>query len=95
MKKTILFILVLLSQYLSTAQIEAVEKGYLVSKMTEDAVHEMNEALEIHPSASFNKNLIAWKMSDMIFQRLSFNYQHVFGEDGKIAVYLPVSVFFW
>lgn len=94
MKKLLLLIIVLLAQYHAHAQMEATEQKYLVTKITDETVQELDEVLEIQPAVTFNKYFVSWKMSDMIFQRLSFTYQHILGAEGKIAIYMPVSVFF-
>ncbi len=94
MRKLIILITFIFSVSYSNAQQESVEKNYLAIKMTDNVVQDLNDALDAQQTEAFNKNLFSWKMSDMIFQRLSFTYQHIFGEEGKIAIYIPVSFYF-
>jgi len=37
---------------------------------------------------------ISWKMSDMILERASFQYQFITGKEGKIGIYIPFSIHF-
>lgn len=37
---------------------------------------------------------LSWKMSDMILERASFQYQFITGKEGKLGIYIPFSIHF-
>ena len=45
-------------------------------------------------STEFRKNNITFALSDVILKRLSFQYERVIGQEGKLSITLPVSYAF-
>ena len=41
---------------------------------------------------SFLRNNLSFMMSDVVMKRISFEYEHVFGDNGNMAINIPASV---
>lgn len=42
----------------------------------------------------FKRNTVHFVMSDIVFKRVSFEFEHIIGDEGKIAIKIPVSYSF-
>jgi len=43
---------------------------------------------------SFKRNIIHFNMSDVIFKRLGFDFEHIIGDEGNMSINIPVSINF-
>ena len=41
---------------------------------------------------SFARNNLSFMMSDVVMKRISFEYEHVFGDNGNMSINIPASV---
>ena len=49
---------------------------------------------ETNNPISFKRNIIHFNMSDVIFKRIGFDFEHVIGSEGIMSINIPVSVSF-
>jgi hypothetical protein len=49
---------------------------------------------ETNSSVNFKRNSITISMSDIVFKRVSFEYEHIVGREGVLSITIPFSVSF-
>jgi len=67
-------------------------KKYLVLLLTLVLILPAVKAQEESMSPSFGRNNISLMLSDVVLKRVSFEYEHIFGDEGNMSINIPGSV---
>lgn len=66
-------------------------KKYLIVFMSLIFIVPGLKAQDENEAAAFGRNNISLMLSDVVLKRISFEYEHIFGDDGNMSITIPGS----